>query len=279
MTTSIPVLKTKDGKKFVYVNYHPYYSEREGKEVFALSTRILHPQTGRDQNVFFGYTDNVPRAVRWSIAMQQLQAILKKEDGEAFQLANAMLDIMDHSIEYRPGKFEILANKFGVKLPESVPYDIYDEPKAEVEEIIQEDEGSDDFYKEPVGPDPDAVEIPEPEHLTADINLKAWGETMKPEIEAQPFVPVKDAETGYPVISVDSDGHAYVILNGNKVDVIGLQDIVRDMHAEKKELKARIETLDREAILLRDQCYSLQTMVETRDERIEKFTDKMLDLL
>lgn len=135
MASTYPVIKTKDGIKFPYINFHSYYSEKEGEEVYALSSTTTDPRTGKKVSVFMGYTPNVPRAVRWSIAMQQLQSQMKISKEKEFLISRDLLEITGLPIEYRPGKFEVTANRYGVKLPEKVPYDIIDMPKEEAKEL------------------------------------------------------------------------------------------------------------------------------------------------
>lgn len=135
MANTYPVIKTKDGIKFPYINFHSYYSEKEGEEVYALSSTTTDPRTGKKVSVFMGYTPNVPRAVRWSIAMQQLQSQMKISKEKEFLISRDLLEITGLPIEYRPGKFEVTANRYGVKLPEKVPYDIIDMPKEEAKEL------------------------------------------------------------------------------------------------------------------------------------------------
>lgn len=135
MANTYPVIKTKDGIKFPYINFHSYYSEKEGEEVYALSSTTTDPRTGKKVSVFMGYTPNVPRAVRWSIAMQQLQSQMKISKEKEFLISKDLLEITGLPIEYRPGKFEVTANRYGVKLPEKVPYDIIDMPKEEAKEL------------------------------------------------------------------------------------------------------------------------------------------------
>lgn len=261
MSRTIPVITNKEGKKFLYINYHRYYSEMEGKEMYSLTTSAFDYRMGKTVNMLLGLTDNIGRAVRWSIALVQLKQMVAKDSALGMKIQADLRDIKDLPLEYRGGKFEKVANRYDVKIPATVPYDIYDEEVQEknndpLENLVDEIE---DESIQTEG----TIEHVHQEH--------EWPDTPKPEISAEPFVPKVER---LKAVDIADDGE---IINFDDFDPKAA--LIESQSIRIDELEKEIENLTNDAFLRNQQLSSLLDELEVVREQNRKLTDKMIDLL